>query len=296
MEKNINNPNTFTRKKPKKRFLALKLSILCLLVLLILPKFHNPLTVTSYSLYFPKLPSNFDGFKIVLIADLHSYSFGSAQDKLIERILEQAPDVVVLAGDVIDKRDNEMTNVEALLAGITGMFPIYAVPGNHDYNTTERFNKLFALYREYGVIFFDGRTVVIEREDQLIAFSSPELKHFTPGDIYSIDKSPTPVHKNEFNILMHHFGNEFDLISDEYDLMLSGHVHGGLIRLFGKGLINASIKKSFFPKYSKGVYRKESGSVMVLSAGLGNAILPRFNNPREIVAITLTISESTSSP
>jgi len=289
MEMSINNQNKFTRKKQKKGTFALILTILCLLVFIILPKFHNPLIVTSYSLDFSKLPSNFDGFKIVLIADLHSHLFGSDQEKLIERILEQKPDLVVLAGDIVDKRDNEMTNVEALLSGITGMFQIYSIPGNHDYNTAKQFDKLLALYHKYGVIFLDGRTSIIEREDQLIAFSSPELKHFTPGDIYSIDESPTPVYKNEFNILMHHYGNEFDIISDEYDLVLSGHVHGGLIRLFGKGLINASVKKSFFPKYSKGLYRKESGGVMVLSAGLGDAILPRFNNPREIVAITLNI-------
>lgn len=262
---------------------------LCLLVLLLAPWFYNPLTVTSYYLDFDKLPANFDGYKIAVIADLHNLGFGKNQKKLIELIFEQNPDIIVLAGDIIDKRSSDMTNVEDLLKGISDKFPIYAIPGNHDYYRSSRFDKLSGLYREYGVIFMDGDTVPVERDGQLVVLSSAELKHWVRGDIYSIDKSPTPVYKNEFNILLHHFGNEFDIISDDYDLVLSGHVHGGVIRLFSRGLFNTMRKKPFFPKYSKGVYRKESGSIMVLSAGLGDSIVPRFNNHREIVMVNLKV-------
>ena len=274
----------------RKRNIAILIS-LCLLVLFLIPWFFNPLIVTSYYPEFEKLPINFDGFKIAVIADLHSHRFGKKQEKLIELILKQNPDIVVLAGDVINRRDRNMTNVNDFLAGISGKFPVYAIPGNHDYFYPKKFEKLFNLYNEYGVICIDGDTELMERGDQLIVISSPKMKRPKRGDIYSIDKSPTPVYNHEFNILLHHFGNEFDIISDEYDLVLSGHVHGGLVRIFNKGLFNTMKRSPFFPKYSKGIYRKESGSIMVLSAGLGNAIIPRFNNPREIVMVTLKVKK-----
>jgi len=258
-----------------------------LLILLLTPWFFNPLQITSYYLDFERLPVNFDGYKIAVIADLHNHRFGKNQKKLIKMVLDQEPDMIVLAGDVIDKHDKIITNTEDFLKGISGKCPIFAIPGNHDYMHPPVFEKLFKLYRKYGVTFLDGDTVPVEKEGQLIVVSSPELKHYEKGDLYSIERSPTPLYKNEFNILLHHYGNEFDILSDEYDLVLTGHVHGGLIRLFGKGLINANKRKPFFPKYSKGIYQKQSGSVMVLSAGLGDAIIPRFNNPREIVIVNL---------
>ena len=288
MGKNIDNRNQPVYKKKHNRH-TMDLFFLCLLVMIIAPWFYNPLTVTSYNLDFAKLPSNFNGFKIAVIADLHSHRFGRNQEILIQRILNQEPDIIVLAGDIIDKNDRDITNVQDLLRGISAADhpPIYSIPGNHDFMNKMIFGDLLALYRDYNINFIYGDTVLIEREGQLIALSSAELKNCEPEDSYSIDESPVPDYKDEFNILLHHYGNEFDLISDEYDLVISGHVHGGLIRFFGRGLINTVIRKPFFPKYSKGVYRKESGSVMVLSAGLGNAIIPRINNPREIVIITL---------
>ena len=237
-------------------------------------------------MYFTNLPLSFNGFKILLIADLHNCNFGKNQEKLIKCILDETPDIVVLAGDIIDKHNNNIINIRHLLAGIFGYFPIYAIPGNHEYINEKMLPELINLYKEFDVVFLDGDTLLLNKGEHSVAISSAKL-NYEPGKIYSLDQSPTPVFISEFNILLHHFGNEFDKISDEYDLILSGHIHGGIIRLFNKGLFNANIKNPFFPKYSKGIYKKESGSIMVLSAGLGSAILPRFNNPKEIVIITL---------
>ena len=267
---------------PKKLFLYL-------FVLFTAPLFLGCLTVTPYDVGFTGIPQSFDGFRIAVITDLHSHRFGKNQTKLVEHILKQAPDIVVLVGDIIDKSDRNITNVRALLAGISGKFPVYATAGNHELENPAQFNKLLNAYSEYGVIFLDGQTVLLEREDHLIALSSLKivLKY---GRIW-IENDSEPLYKEEFNILLHHFGNEFDIISDEYDLVISGHVHGGIIRIFNRGLIGYNEKVVFFPKYSKGVYRKESGSVMVLSAGLGNTTIPRINNPREIVIVTLEVME-----
>ena len=259
---------------------------LLLLSLLNVPWLLSCLSVTPYNVDSPRLPESFNGFKIAVIADLHSHSFGKNESKLIESVMEQNPDMVVLAGDIINKRDRNTANVRSLLAGICGTFPVYAVAGNHEFENPSRFAELLNVYREYGVIFLDGQTVLFKRGEHLIAISSQKLVPRYGRNNYWINNNTAPLYKDEFNIFLHHFGNEFDAISDEYDLVISGHVHGGVIRIFKTGLFGHG-KKRIFPKYSKGVYRKESGSVMVLSAGLGNTIIPRINNPRELVIITL---------
>ena len=259
-------------------------------ILLISPLISGCLTVTPYEVDFTRLPKNFDNFKIAVITDLHSHRFGKNQIKLIESVLEQKPDIVVLVGDIIDKHDRNIRDVRAFLDGICGKFPVYATAGNHEFENTVQFAELVKTYHEYGVIYLDGQTVLLERGDNLIAISSQKLT-LRRGRTAWINNDTRPIYKNEFNIFLHHFGNEFDRISDEYDLVISGHLHGGIIRLFNRGLIGYNRRQVFFPTYSKGVYRKESGSVMVLSAGLGDTSIPRINNPREIVIITLKVPE-----
>ena len=263
-----------------------KILFLPLLVLCIAPWLFSCLSVTSYDVGFSGLPENFDGFKIAVITDFHNDRFGKNQTKLIKPVLEQNPDMVVLVGDTLDKGDRDIKNVRTFLAGIQGISPVYATAGNHEFENPALFTELLNAYREYGVVFLDGQTVLLEREDQQIAISSQKLVP-GPRKAYWINNDTKPLNKNSFNIFLHHFGNEFDMISDEYDLVISGHIHGGIIRIFKTGLFGQG-KKLIFPKYSKGVYRKESGSVMVLSGGLGSTVFPRINNRREIVIITLS--------
>lgn len=259
-------------------------------LLLLAPWFYGCLTATPYTLGFNKLPDSFDGFKIAVIADLHSHRFGKGQKKLMDRIIEQRPDIVVLAGDIIDKGDKNILNVRELLDGISGVFPVYAIAGNHEMENSAQFSELLKAYSEFGVVFLDGQTVYLKRGDHQIALSGQKSVY---GDRYWAGQSDRPPGMNDFTILLYHFGNEFDKVPDWYDLVISGHVHGGIIRIFNRGMVgyNDKQKRSFFPKYSKGVYRKESGSIMVLSAGLGDTIMPRINNRREIVVITLRVDK-----
>jgi predicted MPP superfamily phosphohydrolase len=247
---------------------------LCLFILSITFFSCSTIKVSSYTVDFLKPPPpSFDNFKIILIADLHNHSFGKNQYKLIERIIEQRPDIVVFAGDMIKRNGSDITNIIDLLKGISGMFPIYAVAGNHEHENPAMFEKLINAYSEYGVMFLHGQSILIERGEHFIIINS---------DI-------TPFYKNEFNILLYHYGNEFDLISDEYDLVLSGHIHGGVVRIFGKGVFGNAKGSRLFPKYTKGIYNKDSGSVMVLTSGLGDTVFPRINNRREIVLVIIKV-------
>ena len=89
-----------------------------------------------------------------------------------------------------------------------------------------------------------------------------------------------------FSILLNHYANQFPLLPQYgYDLILSGHIHGGIIRLprIG-GLIGNG--GSLFPQYDAGSY-KIGNSTMIVSRGIGDSVIPRINNNPEIVCITL---------
>ena len=249
------------------------------------------LSMTPYSVGFSGLPENFDGFKIAVISDLHNYRLGKKLDTLANQISEQAPDMAILAGDIVNKSEKNIGNVRDFLEAIAGICPVYAVAGNHEMENPYLYAELQKTYEEYGVVFLDGQTVLLERGEQQIAISNQKIvPRRGRGKFTWIAKDTEPIHKDLFNIFIHHFGNEFDSITDEYDLVISGHVHGGIIRVFNRGVIGNKTLQ-LFPKYTKGVYRKDSGSVMVLSAGLGNTVVPRINNPREVVIITLTVTD-----
>lgn len=257
---------------------------LCAFILFCIAGLYSGLTVTSYALDYEALPEAFEGYTVIGIADLHGHRFGEGQEKLISAIKAQHPDLIVLLGDIIDKRDSNTENVRELLQGIAGLSPIYAVAGNHEFENPVIFQELLQLYREYGVIYLDDEAAWIEKDSQYIVICGGKISNDDQGNFW-IDNNARPEAEESFNILLHHFGNKFNQISDQYNLVLSGHIHGGVVRLFGRGLLGNDI--SFLPKYDRGVFRKESGSVMALSAGLGDSGLPRFFNRREIVRITL---------
>jgi len=263
-----------------------------IMIAFILFGLYSKLTITEYIIASENLPEVFDGFRIVLISDLHGYTFGRNQSELIKAVEEQKPDIIVMCGDMIDKKDKTLTSrsfngLFNLLDGITEIAPVYAVSGNHEILLPDDvYMGLLDVYESYGITYMHGKTVSITKDDQSITIYSVPPKSDKAGahwvNMNYFRKSPA----GEYSILICHYGNKFDLLSKGgHDLVLAGHTHGGIIRLFGRGLIDND--GEFFPKYDKGIFT-ENGSIMVLSAGLGDAfILPRLFNRRELVTVVL---------
>ena len=251
--------------------------------------FGNGLITRAYSLSYTNLPPQMDGLTILSLADLHTHVFGENQRELIEAVNAQSPDLIILTGDVVDKRTTDIGPVCDLLSGISKTAPIYAISGNHEQSNLELFEALKALYREYDVQFMDGESVLFERDGAAIEIIGATILRNESGHFWA-DNSQHPQTVSRFSLLLDHYGDEFDDISDQYDLILTGHAHGGIVRIFGLGLFTNM--GSLFPKYTRGAYTKNNGSTMVLSAGLGDSILPRFQNPRELVKVVLHASSS----
>lgn len=267
----------------KKNVRWLRIAVLFALIIYIVTGFAKTgLVLCTYDYQSNKVPKNFDAFKIILISDLHHKEFGEHQKELITMIQEQNPDMIALTGDIVDKNHSNMESVEDFIDGIDGIAPIYYVAGNHelDPEATVNYSKLTALLRDHNIEILHNKTVTITRGEDVIyvtgvKYCGTQVKETIPH----IDTS-------KFNILLYHASSAFDEISDMgYDVVLSGHGHGGVIRLpFVGGMIGND--KNLFPKYDGGAFIK-NGTTLFSSRGLGDTKIPRFYNPPEVVMIVL---------
>lgn len=256
-------------------------SVLFLLVCYLGIGLYNGLRVTSFEYSNSKIPEEFDGYKIVQITDLHCAVFGEEQRKLIRCIEEENPDVIVITGDMFDKKRWNYESLQKLLEGISGMAPMYAVTGNNEYDDQSMYAVLTDLYEEYGVTLLQDEMVEIEKGEASIFLYGMYYRYYVAQQHFDLEGE-----RNQFNIVLYHDPGQFEKIKESgFDLVLAGHTHGGIIRLpFIGGIIGND--GSFDSKYDYGMY--QSGNCdMFVSAGLGSLEIPRFYNRPELVAITL---------
>lgn len=238
--------------------------------------------------------------RIVLLSDLHGKSFGRENSRLIAKIQEQSPDAIFLDGDMID-RSADPTDVQELLRLIERLHeiaPVYFAPGNHELEYMQTDTSLLTQVTEAGAVIVNDSYVDVTIAGQPLriggtmghAFyfgrseeefsSSPEyqfLKAFEDTDVPKICLAHMPdtfIFNGAYNLW-------------NVDLILSGHTHGGLIRLPFIGGLYAPMQ-GWFPEYDQGYFRLGEHMQMVITSGLaGHGMIPRINNPPEIVVIDL---------
>lgn len=247
--------------------------------------------VTTYTVENTKIPAAFDGYKILLLADIQGSEFGKNNRMLREKIERQRADMIVFAGDLIDTGvDKSVRVIEELFENCSMPEAVYAVSGNHD-KWSGRFNELKEKWEQgYPVTFLENQSAVIERDGQAIllyGISDPDTWDEEEAEIYVKEALQKQKRIDGYQILLFHRANMLELFHGEsFDLVLSGHMHGGQIRIpFLGGL--RSPHGDWFPKYSGGRY-EENGHTYIVSRGVGNAVpVPRVFNRGEIVVITL---------
>lgn len=280
------NKDNKTHKKKKRKIKKWKLLIpaflLIIMIYVIVGFCETDLVVTKYTYHSDKLPSDFHGYKIALISDLHNENFGANQSQLINELKKAKPDMIALTGDIIDAKKEDLVPVENLIIGAVSIAPTYFVSGNHelDRQAKYRYKQLCEMFDKYGVVNLNNSSVNVSRGNSSIKLSGQSFG----GD--KIAEKLDYANQSSFNILLYHGCNAFDMICDHgYDIILSGHSHGGIIRLpFVGGLMGNN--GELFPKYDGGAYTKNN-CTMFASRGLGDATFPRFYNPPELVIITL---------
>lgn len=243
------------------------------------------------------------GIKIAFLSDLHNHSYGKQNEKLFLSILAARPDIILIGGDMLvrGRKTSGLRDVEAFIGRLTGICPVYYANGNHEQRIKENTDEYKDIYRNYrmaltgkGVVFLENERADIILNGVRICVTGLELpmkyygklkKHNLPvRDVESCIGEPDPV---AYNILLAHN----PLYADTYikwgaDLILSGHLHGGIIRLPGIGGI-ISPQFSFFPGYS-GELSRVGDQTVVVSRGLGtHTVNIRLFNPAELVILNI---------
>lgn len=282
----------------RKRMYTIVIVLLLLLVVLLRIYIDNEIPkVSNVEIKSPKLPEVFDGYKIVQLSDLHSKSFGNNNEMLIDMIDKESPNIIVMTGDMVTANEKDFTVFYSLVKELTKKYRVYYVYGNHEGELSSKLkSEITAFLKENGVIVLDNDYISIEKNNEKINlyglcytqkyYSYKGGKKHIITENYIKNKLGT-IDKNKYNILLTHNPLFFDAYSGYgFDLTLSGHVHGGLIRLpFIGGIL--SPERKFFPQYSAGVYEK-GNSKLVVSRGLSRGTKGfRFFNRPDVVSITL---------
>lgn len=255
---------------------------------------NNAVGVTRYKYINSKLPKEFDGFRILQISDLHNKNF---YGRLSEKIKEANPDIIVITGDLIDRRNTRIDIAAEFVQEVVKIAPTYYVSGNHEQLSPE-YTKLKEVLEKLSVENIENSYEKLSRGENelgLMGIADPAILQnegtylWDDSSLY-VENSLKELFKDidtDFNILLSHRPEKFHVYKKmNVDLVFSGHAHGGQIRIpFVGGLIAPN--QGFFPKYTKGIYN-EGATSMVVSRGLGNSIFPlRVFNPPELVVVTL---------
>lgn len=247
-----------------------------------------------------------DGIDMAVLADLHNKQYGRDNCRLLEALDRMQPHVVMVAGDILTAKPGKGYELAAsFMERVAEKYPVYYGLGNHEYRMKiypEHYGDEFAEYmkrlKNAGIQVLDNQSaqIHIQRERKLTKLSvtgaSIERRYYKRfRKIYMesdyLNNIVGKPNKDSYQILLAHNPEYFEEYADwGADLVLSGHVHGGIMRLPILGGV-VSPKFVFFPKYDGGLFKRGS-STMVLSRGLGMHTIPiRIFNPAELVVIHL---------
>lgn len=286
-----------------KRKILILLAVLLLVAVLVLGglvcysirQCKTELTLKNYS-----LETEFtQPIRIVQLTDLHGCTFGTDNCALIEAVLAQQPDVVVMTGDMLDKSDENANLVCDLIRELTVQVPVYYGYGNHETDWMARTGvQLTPILEAAGATVVSCDYLDVEIMGQQLRIGGYHGYYRQPG-MYDISEQQRQSElafadsfedTDRFKLLLCHIPTawlDWDYI-DKYpvDLVLTGHYHGGQIRLPVLGGLYAPYI-GLFPEYTEGLFFGQEAAC-ILSTGLGsNPGIPRINNLPEITVIEL---------
>lgn len=247
-----------------------------------------------------KIPRSFDGYRILHLSDLHNSSYGKNNHGLLKKIDKLKPDLIFYTGDMVDERSTDSSNFLALAKALSEKYPAYYITGNHEDRLRQiDKNKLIADIESLGINILNNEKISLKREDdEVILYGlNLESKYFRR----TYDKFTKELQLSKENIedifgvkeagytmMLAHNPLYFEAYSDYgIDLIFSGHVHGGLIRLPMIGGI-LSPDRFFNPKFDRGLF-EDKASKMIISPGLGGIKFRLFNRPMIYLVILETL-------
>jgi hypothetical protein len=254
--------------------------------------FYNGLVVEKYIINSNKIDAD-KSVRIVLITDLHSHIYGKNQTKIVSLIKKQNPDIIALAGDIADD-EMPIEGAKLFLAGIQGVAPVYYVSGNHEFWSND-IKNIKDTIRKYDVTILKNSYEQIKVNNSYIiigGIDDPEVVKFEQTDFdwqEEMHNAFSELKDNPgFKILLAHRPELIEIYKENsFDLVLSGHAHGGQVRI--PFILNGlyAPNQGWFPKYAGGAYKYDFLTHIVSRGVSYNSRLPRIFNPPEVVVIDI---------
>ena len=256
------------------------------------------LTVSRYTVRSEKVAG---GFRIVFLTDLHGREFGKNNSRLLEKIAAEKPDLIALVGDIFNRNadTNEIERMCRFIQKASEIAPVYFGLGNHEAERLATYHgDLLERIRQSGAVVLEAEYLDLEINGTPVRIGG-YMGHYRTPHLNTLDPLLMGWYErffrdfedtDRFKILLNHIPTnwvDWDY-TDMYpvDLVLSGHYHGGLIRIpfLEQGLVAPYV--GLFPPYTKGMFTG-SKATCVLSTGLAGSRLPRFFNPPEIAVVDI---------
>ena len=237
--------------------------------------------------------------RIAQISDLHSKEFGKNNDILYKKIIEQKPDIIVATGDLIDSSMKKLDEIIEFCSSINKDIPMYYILGNNEMRCS-RVSEIVEKLKKNKICVLENEIESIEVKGNKINILGLAEKRIDEGELFyskvnsrygteNIEKIFSRLERLDgIKIVLSHYPENFEYVEEgayskyNFDIMFSGHAHGGQFILPGIGGIFAP-GQGLFPKYYKGVYGEKNK--LIVSRGLGNSGFPLrlFNRPDLVI-------------
>ena len=276
------------------KYILIIIGVLVISTVFIIIDSYINIDVSHYQIKSTKISNKYNNYKIMLLTDLHNRDITK---KLVKIVNDENPDIIVMSGDMINEKVEGFDNFFKLCEKLKDK-TIYYVFGNNEENMSDEKQNEFIneIKEKTNVILLNNDKLELEDNFNIYGFSH-QVKYYLAStkekiDIKYIEERIGKIDTNKFNLLISHDPLLYDLYSEYgFDVVLSGHLHGGIINIpFIGGLLSPDF--TFFPKYYKGVNKIEDTS-LVISRGLGYGyMIPiRMFNRAEVVIINLMKNE-----
>ena len=258
--------------------------------------------VTKYRICSQKLNGIKREKKIIFLSDLHNRMYGEENERLLESIRNQHPDLILIGGDMLVRKDgNSYDKTVHFLAKLPGICPVYCANGNHEQKLKELPDKYEQSYEEYkkaltasGIHMLENASETVKLDEVPVKLSGLEIPLGAYARFGKKELSLKEItdrigaHGDDYQILLaHHPGYMKEYLAYGADLILGGHYHGCVVQLpWIGGVISTNF--TLFPKYSGGIYQ-EGEQTAVVSRGLGTHSVPlRLWNWPELIVLELS--------
>ena len=251
------------------------------------------LQTTTYEIKDSKLSSS---VRIAFVSDLHNSLFGKGQTELINAVELAKPDIVIFGGDLADKTQDFLPeNSYILVKYLVKRYPCFYTIGNHE-NARGDSARIKQQMADFGVTVLEGNGTVIDvkgNEIEICGIYAAHTYDEVNGELVNqLEAVTSEKDSKRTRILIAHFPEQIDeYLKGNFDIILSGHAHGGQWRI--PGLIDGVFApgQGVFPKYTAGVYM-HGDTAHVVSRGLWKPstliAIPRIFNRPELVFVDLT--------